>query len=294
MVNGKPVAFHIKDLAAAAPITHDSATNHVKREYDSNLIVILDMDECLIHSQFLSPAAQQYAHQLLHQQRRNQNHYYQQQQERSNSTSATSSSSSSSSNAVVDTFRFNLPDGDLVHVHLRPGLSDFLQRVTERFETHIFTAAMPIYANPVLDKLDPTGNMFAGRWFRDSCTYHDSSGAYVKNLHRLPFVGYGDGGENRLDRVVLVDNNPLSFLSNPSNGILVNSFYTDPTDKTLPAVWDLLEELDEHHEDVRPVLQERFALHKTLNKVREAATAASTTTSQQQERCFDQATVAAV
>mmetsp|Transcript_7888 Transcript_7888/g.17055 ORF Transcript_7888/g.17055 Transcript_7888/m.17055 type:complete len:104 (+) Transcript_7888:2-313(+) len=67
-------------------------------------------------------------------------------------------------------------------------------------------------------------------------------------------------------RVVLVDNNPLSFLPNPSNGILVSSFYDDPKDDTLEAVMELLHELDES-EDVRPILDDRFGLKEALDDV---------------------------
>lgn len=65
-------------------------------------------------------------------------------------------------------------------------------------------------------------------------------------------------------RVVLVDNNPVSFLPNPSNGILVSSFYDDPNDKTLEAVMELLHELD-GSEDVRPLLDSKFGLKKALD-----------------------------
>jgi len=61
----------------------------------------------------------------------------------------------------------------------------------------------------------------------------------------------------------LVDNNPLSFLAQPSNGILVSSFYDNPTDKTLPAVLDLLHRLDGEG-DVRPLLDEMFDLSAAL------------------------------
>ena len=67
-------------------------------------------------------------------------------------------------------------------------------------------------------------------------------------------------------RVILVDNNPLSFLPNPSNGILVSSFYDDPKDDTLEAVMELLHELDDS-EDVRPVLDDRFGLKDALDDV---------------------------
>ena len=69
-----------------------------------------------------------------------------------------------------------------------------------------------------------------------------------------------------------MDNNPLSFLPNPSNGILVSSFYDDPKDDTLEAVMELLHELDES-EDVRPILEDRFGLRDALDDVTKGAAA---------------------
>ena len=115
---------------------------------------------------------------------------------------------------------------------------------------------MEVYAKPVLDKLDPHGTIFTKAWYRDSCTMNASVGAYVKNLGLR-------WNEEQLKRVVLVDNNPLSFLANPTNGLLVSSFYNDAKDTTLPAVLDLLHELD-GEEDVRPVLDARFGLRRAL------------------------------
>jgi CTD small phosphatase-like protein 2 len=203
----------------------------------SDLVVVLDMDECLIHSQFFSPHAARLAHQLPH------NH------------ASSWNYSTSSSSKRVESFRFTLPDGDVVHVNKRPHLKTFLQHVCSRFETHIFTAAMEVYAAPVLDHLDPTGTMFAQRWYREHCLYQD--GAYVKDLSALAKPPH---------RTVLVDNNPLSFLANPENGILVNNFYNDPDDTTLFAVLDLLDELDQS-KDVRPLLVERFGLKEALEEV---------------------------
>ena len=253
--NGKAIAFHISDLYNQAAVATDelydeeyyetasavsTAPTDVTKEYESDLVVVLDMDECLIHSQFLSSpqTAQVYAHQL--QQLRRQ--------------------SSKSGSKVVDHFKITLPEGDLVHVNVRPGLREFLEKCTERFETHIFTAASAVYAKPVLDNLDPDGTMFAGRWYREHCQYVEKpQRAYLKNLDNLPFTD--------LSRVVLVDNNPLSFLTHPQNGILVSSFYNDPNDTSLRTVWKLLQKLDEHKDDVRPILTEKFGLEDALQKM---------------------------
>jgi Dullard-like phosphatase family protein len=247
--NGKTIPFHISDLInqqdlysqAAQPVYQDLCDDTTAKAYESDLIVVLDMDECLIHSQFLSSpqTAQVYAHQLKQQRRQ---------------------STRNAGKAVVDHFKITLPEGDLVHVNLRPGLTEFLEKVGDRFETHIFTAASKVYAKPVLDRLDPDGTLFAGRWYREHCSYQDfPTRAYVKNLENLPLAN--------LSRVVLVDNNPLSFLSHPTNGILVSSFYNDPNDTSLRTVWKLLEELDAHEDDVRPILEERFGLPQALDRM---------------------------
>lgn len=203
----------------------------------SDLVVVLDMDECLIHSQFFSPHAAKLAHQLPRGHPGSWNY-------------------STGTKKRVESFRLTLPDGDVVHVNKRPFLESFLKRVCARYETHIFTAAMQVYAGPVLDKLDASGDMFAQRHYRESCIYQD--GNYVKDLRFL---------EKSMQKLVLVDNNPMSFLANPSNGILVDSFYNDPEDTTLHAVLDLLEELEDHT-DVRPVLEQKFGLGVALEDVR--------------------------
>jgi CTD nuclear envelope phosphatase 1 len=146
-----------------------------------------------------------------------------------------------------------------VYVNLRPGLTDFLKAVSAKYETHIFTASLAVYADPLLNQLDPDGTMFAGRWYREHCAFHPSQQAYVKDLDRLPF-------KEQLNRVVLVDNNPLSFLTHPNNGILVSSFYNDPNDTSLQSVWHLLQELD-RQPDVRPHLEQRFGIKKALAKL---------------------------
>ena len=136
--------------------------------------------------------------------------------------------------------------------------------------------------------LDPNGEMFRGRFYREHCIFDPEMGVYAKDLRdvlrtRRMLIdaaaassdGGGGGeecGSEECDerRVVLVDNNPLSFLPNPSNGILVSSFYDDPKDDTLEAVMELLYELDES-DDVRPILDDRFGLKDALDDVAKAS-----------------------
>jgi CTD small phosphatase-like protein 2 len=234
------------------------------RRYESDLIVLLDMDECLIHADFKSQsAAQLYAHQLLPSEQQQQ--VQQQQQQEKDGTN-------SRAPATVESFPITLRDR-VVPINLRPGLREFLCRVTQRFETHVFTAAGKSYADLVLNHLDPKGLLFAGRWYRDSCM-EIVNRIRVKPILRLPiFSDRGattawDGSPHNeqhpaLRRVVLVDNNPMSFLANPDNGILVESFTNNPCDRDLETVWHLLREL-EGVDDVRPHLKSRFGLRQML------------------------------
>ena len=292
LVNGQAIPFHYNDLKQAGVSTKSSSSSDTlslfgnnntasssssifapqwqqqqpQPYYDSDLIVVLDMDECLLHSQFLQnpQEAAVYAHQLK-----------QQQQHINYNNNDNNNGYESAAAAAVDSFRISLPDGELVHVHLRPGLWDFLRHVTSRYETHIFTAAMEVYAKPVLDHLCsavrssrggglhedlPERPVFAGRWYREHCTWDAERGAYLKDLSKLAFLKQ----QQLHKKTVLVDNNPVSFHANPENGILVNSFYQDPRDDTLAAVTQVLADLEDCP-DVRPVLAERFRLAAALD-----------------------------
>lgn len=51
----------------------------------------------------------------------------------------------------------------------RPGLDPFLEALAREYNTIVFTAAMPDYAGPVLDYIDPKGTLFHRRLYRSSC-----------------------------------------------------------------------------------------------------------------------------
>jgi len=298
----------------------DSGGDENDSSYESDLVVVLDMDECIIHSQFLSQEARSSfsAPDLDSSATGNDGDgdsggdendttaasgetmemedKYRQPDIRPTKSTAfhTDEEAESIIASNCEYFRIHLPDGDLVHVNKRPNLDMFLAEVTARFETHIFTAAMEVYANPLLDRLESDlGTTFAGRFYREHCILDPDLGVYIKDLglildkSRESGSDWGsaynddykpdeecksDDSESDLSssfderRVVLVDNNPLSFLANPSNGILVSNFYDDPKDATLDAVMELLHELDEA-EDVRPVLESKFGLKDALRDV---------------------------
>lgn len=108
-----------------------------------------------------------------------------------------------------------------VYVMKRPFVDEFLQKMGELFECVLFTASLGKYADPVTDLLDKW-DVFRARLFRESCVFH--RGNYVKDLSRL-------GRE--MNKIVIVDNSPASYLFHPHNAVPVVSWFDDMSDRTL-------------------------------------------------------------
>ena len=70
-----------------------------------------------------------------------------------------------------------------VHVHTRPHLEDFLRAVAQHFEVVVFTASQQVYADKLLDIIDPGRELIKHRVFRDSCLLVE--GNYLKDLNVL-------------------------------------------------------------------------------------------------------------
>lgn len=73
----------------------------------------------------------------------------------------------------------------------------FLEKVAQMFELVIFTASQRIYAEQLIDRLDPDGRLISHRIYRESCIF--SEGCYTKDLTILGVD---------LAKVVIVDNTP--------------------------------------------------------------------------------------
>lgn len=154
--------------------------------------------------------------------------------------------------------RFTLKFNDQQHhvfLRRRPHLDAFLRAVADQFEVVVFTASHEVYANRVLDIIDPNG-LIAHRLFRDSCVAVD--GNFVKDLHVL--------GRD-LTSVVLVDNSPYAYGYQVDNGIPITSWFDCPDDTELLELAAFLRRLTDAR-DVRTVVRHAFRMHKRVEAAR--------------------------
>lgn len=139
-----------------------------------------------------------------------------------------------------------------VYVRRRPHLEAFMERVAQMFEIIVFTASQGVYAEQLLNILDPQRRLIRHRIFRDSCVYVE--GNYLKDLSIL--------GRD-LAKVAIVDNSPQAFGFQVDNGIPIESWFDDKTDSALLCLLPFLESLV-GVDDVRPVISKKFNLRDRI------------------------------
>ncbi|XP_077252345.1 uncharacterized protein LOC143891689 [Tasmannia lanceolata] len=133
-----------------------------------------------------------------------------------------------------------------VYVRRRPYLQIFLEKVAEMFEIIVFTASQSIYAEQLLNILDPEQKLISRRIYRESCIFSD--GNYMKDLTVLGLD---------LEKVAIIDNSPQVFRLQVNNGIPIQSWFDDPSDCELISLLPFLETLVDS-DDVRPIIAKRF------------------------------------
>lgn len=173
---------------------------YMARRYSRSKTLLLDMDETLIHSEEYDNSKNQRGHPKRY-------------------------------DFVIEMNANNR--STKIGVYIRPYCLEFLRRMSQKYEVVIFTAARQDYADKILDQIDPSRTLFAGRMYRQHCTQVD--GSYVKDFTVVK--------NRRKQDMMLVDNLIYSFAGDIDRGIHIRNFYDDKTDSELEHLADILENM---------------------------------------------------
>jgi Dullard-like phosphatase family protein len=143
----------------------------------------------------------------------------------------------------------------LVMVRQRPHLHTFLERASKLFEIVVFTASQKVYAEQLLDIIDPNGQYIKFRLYRDSCLYWE--GHYFKDLTVL--------GRD-LAHTLIIDDCPHSYGLQLGNGVPIKSWCEDDDDDHLLRLIPFLEDVA-RADDVRPLIKEKFKLRELVDSM---------------------------
>ena len=128
---------------------------------------------------------------------------------------------------------------------IRPGLSEFLEELSQYYELIAFTGSTQENANIIIDAIEEGKIFFDQRLYRNHMIIIDND--FVKDLSRIG---------RPLDKIIIVDNRPQNFRLQKENGICIKSFFgEDKYDMNLINLKNILINIAQEGGDLRIGIQ---------------------------------------
>lgn len=123
-------------------------------------------------------------------------------------------------------------------IYKRPGLADFLGRISLHYEIAIWSASSADYVDLIIGKIIPENIALCFQWSRSRCTWsYDAeyqTQFLLKDLKKVKRTGYD------LKRTLIVDDESRKLRRSYGNAIYIPPFEGDPGDRELPLLGEYL------------------------------------------------------
>ena len=153
------------------------------------------------------------------------------------------------------------------YICIRPGVNEFLSQLSNYYDLYVYSASSKQYLNNVIKNLDKK-NIIKKCYCRDDCiiyvenTEEDFDIDIAKKNNKYNYVKDLKKINKDLRNIVFIDNNIMSFKLQEKNGIPIKSWYDDNDDIELYKLIPILKNLSGFY-DVRIEI-EKFVNNKTF------------------------------
>jgi CTD small phosphatase-like protein 2 len=124
----------------------------------------------------------------------------------------------------------NASNDSMVYFNIRPYTYELLKYASQEYEVIVFTASRQLYADAILNYIDPLNQYIHHRLYRSSCTIVNYN--YIKDISLI--------SDRNLKDIIIVDNCIGSFIKQIDNGVPISSWYDNPNDFQLKILKDYL------------------------------------------------------
>ena len=137
-----------------------------------------------------------------------------------------------------------------IYVIVRPYLDAFLEEMSLCYDLYLFTASLEKYSNTLLKYIDKN-KVIKQVLNRDHCKI--IKGVLLKDLSIF---------KKDLKDIIIIDNNPVSYALNKTNGIPIKAWFGDVNDRELLKLIPIMKYLSKVN-DVRPIINKILKEAKT-------------------------------